>query len=517
METKQTTEPEQTVNPEKFKDNVPNDKSGRDTTTSKRKNLGGIGALLIGIAAILTVIITTIFNIYDPDENKSEWTSDKIIELIRAVKSEESPQLKKSVQKVEKNHKASVVDKAIFEAYRLQLAGEIEDALEKWRSVANVVEGTNNDLAAGAWYAVGFLHMKEIIGERKFSVFSIDRVSFPLKPYYQLDSQDLDAAEKAILAYNEATRLKDDFAEAYNNLGSIELVLGQYESDQGNMELALERYNSAFAFYDKAIHLKNDFAEAHFNLGLAKVCLNRHEEAIKDFDKAIRLNSSFVLAHLNLGFARTRLKQYEAAIKDFDKVIELNPNDAGAHLIRGLAKGSLNQHEEAIKDFDEANSLNPDDFYPYLLRGLVRIQLKQYEKASDDFDEVIERNRNYAKAYLNRGFARIQLKQYEAAIKDFDKVIELNPNDADAYYNKGIVRIQLKQYEKASDDFTDAIERNLSHFKAYYNRGMMKKILGDVEKARQDLQTALKLVEQSGNEAFKDIIEEEIQKLNSMK
>ena len=52
---------------------------------------------------------------------------------------------------------ASPVDRAIADAVSLQRAGRIEEAIEKWRSIANVAEGSDNDLAARAWLSVGYL------------------------------------------------------------------------------------------------------------------------------------------------------------------------------------------------------------------------------------------------------------------------------------------------------------------------------------------------------------------------
>ncbi len=52
---------------------------------------------------------------------------------------------------------ASLTDRAIAEAYSLQEDGRIEEAIEKWRSIANVAEGIDDDLAARAWFSVGNL------------------------------------------------------------------------------------------------------------------------------------------------------------------------------------------------------------------------------------------------------------------------------------------------------------------------------------------------------------------------
>ena len=64
---------------------------------------------------------------------------------------------KEAVQEILQNPEASPIDRAIADAYSLQRAGRIEEAIEKWRSIANVMEGSDNDLAAHAWLSVGIL------------------------------------------------------------------------------------------------------------------------------------------------------------------------------------------------------------------------------------------------------------------------------------------------------------------------------------------------------------------------
>ena len=52
---------------------------------------------------------------------------------------------------------ASPLDEDIAEAYSLQRAGNIEAAIEKWRSIAIAAEETDSELAAHAWISVGYL------------------------------------------------------------------------------------------------------------------------------------------------------------------------------------------------------------------------------------------------------------------------------------------------------------------------------------------------------------------------
>ncbi len=61
------------------------------------------------------------------------------------------------VVEVGESPEASPLDEDIAEAYSLQRAGNIEAAIEKWRSIANTAEETDSELAAHAWISVGYL------------------------------------------------------------------------------------------------------------------------------------------------------------------------------------------------------------------------------------------------------------------------------------------------------------------------------------------------------------------------
>ena len=68
---------------------------------------------------------------------------------------------KTTIEDIQQNSDLSLEDKAIIEAYRLQNEGEIPEAIEKWRSIANTAKGVNNDLVASAFFSIGYLHSEE--------------------------------------------------------------------------------------------------------------------------------------------------------------------------------------------------------------------------------------------------------------------------------------------------------------------------------------------------------------------
>ena len=141
---------------------------------------------------------------------------------------------------------------ASLQAILFERQKKIDEAIKKWRSVANIAEGTNNELAADAWFNIGYLlSPKNVAGENR---------------------------KGAIDAYNKAIALNlsgPDLVHAYYNLGIAKAGLGQFEE--------------ALADYDEAIRLNPYYDEAYYNRGHVKIELNRIEEARQDFDKTFHL------------------------------------------------------------------------------------------------------------------------------------------------------------------------------------------------------------------------------------
>ena len=239
--------------------------------------------------------------------------AESLMEGLNAqIASDDPGKATQAILSVRQNPEASLTDKAISDAVSLQQQGKRDDAIEKWRAIAHVVEGSDNDLAARAWLSVGYLVRDE-------------------------------SPENSIAAYNEAIRLKPDYAQAYNN--------------RGNVKGLLERHEEAIADYDEAIRLKPDYAQAYYNRGNAKGRLERHEEAIAAYNEAIRLKPDYAQAYNNRGNVKGLLERHEEAIADYDEAIRLKPDHAQAYNNRGNVKGKLDLRDEARKDFEIALEL----------------------------------------------------------------------------------------------------------------------------------------------------------------
>ena len=196
------------------------------------------------------------------EEVVSELTSEDITKLVQSGTSEVSPEVEDTLRMIGLEPGTSVIDNAIVEAVRLWQEGKTDDAIEKWSSIANISEGIDNDVAAGAFFARGMI--KE---------------------------STLGRHEEAISDLNEAIRLKPNYAEAY-------FARGLSKNNLGRREEAISDLN-------EAIRLRPNHAEAYFFRGLVKGSLRKEEEAQVDYQMALKLAEQQGNEHLKTTIEET--------------------------------------------------------------------------------------------------------------------------------------------------------------------------------------------------------------------
>jgi tetratricopeptide (TPR) repeat protein len=118
--------------------------------------------------------------------------------------------------------------------------------------------------------------------------------------------------QEAIAYYEQALRIKPDFAEAHNNLGAALARTGKIEE--------------AIGHYEQALRIKPDYAEAHNNLGTALMQAGRMPEAIEHFEQALRIKPDFVEAHVNLGRDLVRLGRLQEAMGHWEQALRIKPD-----------------------------------------------------------------------------------------------------------------------------------------------------------------------------------------------
>jgi len=228
-------------------------------------------------------------------------------------------------------------------------------------------------------------------------------------------------SDEAIKHYEEAIRLKPDFAEAHYNLGVA------FERE--------DRPDEAIGQYQEAIRLKPDYAKAHNNLGFGLDRKGQHDEAIAQYQEATRLNPAFAEAYYNLGIALERKGQTAAAISQFQEAIRLAPDNAAAHVNLGIALITKGRYDEAIQNYRQAIQINPNSFEALNNLGVALASRAQLDEAIEEFRKVIQINSNRPEAFVHFGMALEQSGRTEEAVAQYQEALRLNPNLVGALNN----------------------------------------------------------------------------------
>jgi len=244
--------------------------------------------------------------------------------------------------------------------------------------------------------------------------------------------------EPAIDCYAKALRVKPDYAEAQNNLGSVLQELG--------------RHDEAIACYTKALQIKPGYGDAQNNLGSALQELGRHDEAITCYTKALQIKPDHADAHYNLGIALKALGRHDEAIECYTKALQIKPDYAEAQVNLGSVLQELGRHDEAVACYTKAMQIKPDDAGAHNNLGSALQALGRHDEAIERYTKVLQINPAFAKAHYNLGVALQELGRHDEAIERYTKALQINPDYAEAHTAKLYQQSSICDWEALAAD-----------------------------------------------------------------
>ncbi len=100
---------------------------------------------------------------------------------------------------------------------------------------------------------------------------------------------------------------------------TAQLNLGEALAEQNKIDDAIKHYN-------EAIRIKPDYAKVYNNLGIIMAGQNKFEAAIIYFSKALQISPGYAGAHYNLGKIYSNRKDPEKAIFHYHKALQSDPD-----------------------------------------------------------------------------------------------------------------------------------------------------------------------------------------------
>ena len=204
----------------------------RPTSTDKSEKTAICSSSLLSSVSLLlpSVLLLLSFSVFSPlrapVKPRRRFATSQNTAEDASKKPDETGKL---AERVQRYPAASEIDLAHADAILLQTQGKFEEAVEKWRVIADVVGEEDPQLRARTWFSIGYLLSEGEGGGR----------------------------EPVIDAYTKAIELNPNYVSAYNNRGTAKSQLGRHEE--------------ALADYDRAIELNPTLAETYSNRGARRM------------------------------------------------------------------------------------------------------------------------------------------------------------------------------------------------------------------------------------------------------
>lgn len=159
--------------------------------------------------------------------------------------------------------------------------------------------------------------------------------------------RDLKEYEKAETRFKKALALKPDFADGWNNLGTLYLLTGSWDK--------------AIASFQKALDIVT-YSTPHFaynNLGLAYYNKGDYQRAVNSFIEALKNYPSYSICLTNLGMAYEAQKKYGKAVESYNMAIQYDPQDPTPHFNLGRLYYRLRDFKKAKYQLERCIELDP--------------------------------------------------------------------------------------------------------------------------------------------------------------
>ncbi len=269
---------------------------------------------------------------------------------------------------------------------------------------------------------------EKVAGKLAIKITESVQASLARKPTQNLEAYRLclegrdwlnrEAVGQALTAFQEASRLNPNFAQAYAGLSDV--------------------YGRAGA--SKAFGLSPQETRSNA-LALA--------------EHAVRLDPRSVEAHISLARGSSRLFDWESAEKGFAVAITLNPTHASAHQNYGHLLAKLGRFEEAIVAGQRAKQLDPWSRRTRSTLAWVFLEARKYEQAKEEFEGLVKLDANYANGWDGLSWCYEAMGKYDEAVAAREKAQRLwrVPSDeiaelAQAYKSGGMRGYHQKELER---------------------------------------------------------------------
>ncbi len=183
--------------------------------------------------------------------------------------------------------------------------------------------------------------------EKLLEAAKLDPTNSAIHQELALAYRDLEEFQLSLDHFKKALELRPEFPQAWNNMGTVYLLLGQWD-------LAINCFQMAVG---DILYRTPNFA--YSNLGLAYIKKEQYQKAIDSFQKALKFAPSYSPARTNLGLALERMNRWEEAMDAYQDAISVDPEYPASHFHLGRLYMRFNRNSEAAEELHQTIKLDP--------------------------------------------------------------------------------------------------------------------------------------------------------------
>ena len=180
-----------------------------------------------------------------------------------------------------------------------------------------------------------------------------------------------------------ATNSYDSAFACFNNAVALNIYDNEALTARGNIYFNTNKPDLAYADYKRALAVKPDYATALDNLGVIHISRNQLDSALDCFNRAIQSVPAYKQAYRNRGYTHLQLKNYGNSLTDFRRFLISEPDDVEIVNLSGTCFRELNQLDSSLVYINRAIGMKPlPDFY--VNRAYTYLKMNKPELARED-------------------------------------------------------------------------------------------------------------------------------------
>ena len=286
------------------------------------------------------------------------------------------------------------------------------------------------------------------------------------KAIKKIDEEEYDEAESM---FNEIIKKEPKNADAFHNLGVVEMSRFNYKE-------AIKNFKQASELNPKSFQSPFLMADCYRNIG-------DHINAEKSLEAASKIKyDEFAL--MNLAEIQLELGKFKEAEDNYNKILAKSPKFTEASV--GLAQIRIGQGklEEAMNMVNAALSAGNTGEANYV-KGLILYANRMYSDALEQIESALRNSPTNPKYILARAQINIEMLDFTRAIDDASAVLNKNPDSIAARLVMAKAFI-LTSAEDEAEAQLELIAKRGENAEYYKLRGMMAKRRGDNEEAKKN-------------------------------